>query len=47
LVLSAALQIDKVRAKGAMKDIGIAKVSTQPQAFVKTKYALTHCLRTS
>ncbi|KAA1466174.1 acyl-CoA dehydrogenase NM domain-like protein [Dentipellis sp. KUC8613] len=29
LVLSAALQIDKFRAKGAMKEIGIAKASTQ------------------
>lgn len=30
LVLTAAHQIDAVRAKGAMKDIGIAKVSNGP-----------------
>lgn len=34
LVLSAAHRIDQVRAKGAMKDIGIAKVSSQPRLFL-------------
>ena len=30
LVYSAALQIDKAQAKGALKEIGIAKVSVKP-----------------
>lgn len=34
MVLSAALQIDLVRAKGAMKDIGMAKVRWGPFLFV-------------
>ena len=33
LVLSAAIQIDKYKAKGALKEIGIAKVTISPDSF--------------
>lgn len=36
LVLSAAVQIDKFRAKGALKEIGIAKVSLTPATIKST-----------